>query len=165
MKAFILTYCFFFLVCVFFFFSLLRDWGQEEGKQEGGEYLGPQVLRPTEIQRSLVVSLDPESVIICLWGHKEPTEPCSGKQRNKEKDVRAAKPGITDPTTVPLGLFVFMLMRRKHLTLMPVTGQSPLDASLPVMPAWLSISAHHFELARLPRQFASSLGKDAVATA
>lgn len=98
MKAFILTY-WVFLVC---FFSWVRDWGQEEGKQEGDEYLGPQVLRPTEIQRSLVVSLDPESVIICLWGHKEPTEPCSGKQRNTEKEVRAAKPSITDPTTEPL---------------------------------------------------------------
>ena len=98
MKAFILTYCFF----AAFFFPGVRDWGQEEGKQEGGEYLGPQVLQPTEIQRSLVVSLDPESVIICLWGHKEPTEPCSGKQRNTEKEVRAIKPSITDLTTVPL---------------------------------------------------------------
>ena len=71
----------------FFFFSRVRDWGQEEGKQEGGEYLGPQVLRPTEIQRSLAVSLDPESVIICLWGHKEPTEPCSGKaEEHRERN-------------------------------------------------------------------------------
>ena len=62
------------------------------------KHLGLQVLQPTEIQRRLVVSLDPESVIICLWGHKEPTELCSGKQMNTEKEMRATKPSITDPT-------------------------------------------------------------------
>ena len=61
-------------------------------------HLGPQVLQRTEIQGSQVVSLDPKSVIICHWGHKEPTEPCSGKQRNTEKEMRATKPSITDPT-------------------------------------------------------------------
>ena len=29
---------------------------------------------------------------------KEPTELCSGKQMNTEKEMRATKPSITDPT-------------------------------------------------------------------
>lgn len=145
MRAFIVSFC--------FFFSGVKDWGPEEGKRARGVYLGPRVLRLTEIQGSLVVSLDPESVIICLWGHKEPTEPRSGKQRNTDKEVRATKSRITDPKNGALGPCLSLWQWGGNTWLLcHVFGQSPLDAAFPAVLAWLSISAHLFALAQLPEQ-------------
>lgn len=67
-------------------FLLSRAKGREQrkGNPEESEYLSPWLLWATETQRSWAVCLDPECVIVCLWSHKKPTEPCSGTQRNRE---------------------------------------------------------------------------------
>ena len=73
------------LVWFIYLFFTSEAWEQGKGNEKkANEYLGPGVLWSTEMQGSWAVCLDPESVIICLWGHKEPPEPCSVKQRNTE---------------------------------------------------------------------------------
>lgn len=80
---------------LFFFQEWRMGDKKKEKEKKVNEYLGPWVLWLTEIKGSLAVSLDPESVIVCLWGHKEATEPCTVRQKNTEKWEQARPKSLT----------------------------------------------------------------------
>lgn len=106
------SFSFKFFIIVFIW---VKDLEQGKGKWEEGEYLGPGILWLTDMKGSLAVRLEPESVIICFWGHKKPTEPCSVKQRNTVSSE--SNQGLNHWPSEWLCLYFFLLYGNEEETL------------------------------------------------
>lgn len=127
----------------------MKDWGQGKGKWEEGEYLGPGILWLTEMQGSLAVRLDPESVIICFWGHKEPTEPCSVTQRNIGSSE--SNQGLNHWPSEWFRLYFVLLYDNEEETLdCCTTGLASVPWKQLWRPTSLNISTHPFTSATAP---------------